>query len=428
LNAAATINSNSLYTGKVFRNILTSTIKRNGASFTATCRLLPGSLHNHKPTTVIIDSLGAGLNANDQLDIALSIVNGPTVELWTNARFVTLDSSFNNLDLYTFEHLTYTTSSTPTTDTLAFPSPLSSYQVQSSVNFNLNVNPATSVILTAADSKLRFGYNSECYGGASQSIITHKMEFWSNSLSFITFASDPGTTSQTFSFTGLKNPVSIAPFTSSFTIDIIKKKALVSKLSYTTSLPTFTQGSFSAFTVTPESYLARETTPYKVQFSLLKDIPTNGNLKFTFPTDYTLQPNTCALVGVAFASCTISGLEVSFTGLSAVSTTTAITLYVSAQNPSASGPTGVFTLTSTDAGNYEIATSTAPFITVLATSSFNFLQSLDILSKLKRAQALDIAPLKFTFALLANLAAGSTNYVDFIFPTSVLNICFLQHL
>jgi len=417
LNPLTTINSNSLFTNKIFRNIMTSTVKVNGANFISTARLLPGSSHNHKPTTIIIDAFMTGLNAGNTLDIGLSIVNGPTAELWTNARLITLDKNLIPLDFYSFEYLTYTATSTPTSDTAVFPSTLSSYIVQDLINFNLNVNPTTPVILSAADTRLRFGYNSECYGGSLQNIATHTMEFWSTSLTFVTLTSNPGTTPQSFSLNNLRNPISIAPFTSTFSVDIIKKKVKVSTIAYTTSVPTFIEGSFSIITVTPSSLLMDEISSYKIEFSLSKDIPTGGSLTFTFPTDYTLQDNSCSLEGVAFTACSVSGLSVTFSGLTAVTSSTAIKIYISAKNPSTAGTTAVFTLSSADAGNYMISTRTATGITIVGTPAFNFLQTKDLLTKLKLAQALDIAPLKFILLLASNLAPGQTNYVDFIFPT-----------
>ena len=419
VDPTGTINSDSLYTGLVFRNLFACIPKVGGTLITANCRLIPGNVYEQKPTIIAIDTLSSAISAGTIFDVAIPIINGATTSVWTSARLTTYDSSSatNLLDFYTFDYVTYTSNPTAATDTQSFPT-FTVNTVQSLTNFPLALSPASSVTLAASNSRIRFAYNSFLYGGTTQGVSSHTMEQWSNSLAFITFLSDPGATPKSFTMTNFMNPVSVAPYTSALVANIIQKKVIVSTTSYTSTPPTPTAGTFTSATMTQDSLLRSQVAQYQVSFVLDKAIPVNGGVYFTFPTGYTLVGNTCAISGVTSTTCSINGLSVYYGNFSAVAASTTLTIYVNAKNPATAGSTGTFTLTSEDAANYTISTRTVPAVTISSTLAFNYLISLPLKTDAKLAQAADYAPLTFTVLLVNSLPMGNTAYIDFLFPTA----------
>mmetsp|Transcript_28896 Transcript_28896/g.26225 ORF Transcript_28896/g.26225 Transcript_28896/m.26225 type:complete len:398 (+) Transcript_28896:1635-2828(+) len=348
LDPTGQINGLDLYTGLWNENEIFCTVRRNGAlDTTAKCTLHMGSLHYYKPAYVKIVDFDAAGAVNANYAVTIAVKNGPTANIWNSARIYTQNAAGAYLDVYNVPKLTYTVTQAITTTTTTFPTAgMSDYEVQNSIDIDIDVNPGTPVTLTAANHRLRFGHNDRFYGGAAVQSIAggHTIDVYSDAMSFVTFGSDPGATSQTFTFQNWVNPISDKVFTSEFKIGILENKVIYQDIEYTDpALPTFTFGTFSGITISPDSLAEGETTLYTVTFQSDKDVPAGGVFQVTFPAGYTVEP-LCA--GSVSSTCQVVGQDVQIIDLQQdVLAATSVSIFVYAQNPTA-GVTGQFGLTS----------------------------------------------------------------------------------
>jgi hypothetical protein len=280
LDATATINDKDLGTGLLNEKAIGCNVKRNGAVDTgAVCTLNVGSAHEYKPTYVKIASFAGAASASDTYTITLSVKNLALVNVWNSAFIFTQASDLSYLDMYHIPKLTYTVTQAVTSTVAAFPTAgFSNVVVQNALNIAIPVAPTTPVTLTQANHRLRFTHNDRFYGGTTEAVAGgHTLDIYANDIDFISFGSDPGATSQTFTVQNLVNPISDLAFVSTFAMSVLERKVIYQQVDYTGgATPTFTFGSFSSISITPASFAQNEMTLYTVSFQSDKMVPVGG--------------------------------------------------------------------------------------------------------------------------------------------------------
>lgn len=373
------------------------------------CFLQLGDTLGNRPARILVQNFQA-IGANTFVEVTVSIYNYGTVGLWSSASIVTMGSSTAYLDMYYNPYLTYTANPAVVSTTVVnFPT-LSSYVVQTSTGFTLSVAPSTSTTITK-DDRFRFLFNDRMQSPTTMAVNapgSSSLDRWADNEVFVTPPTTYASTSTpvNLGFTGLVGPISTVAFTSEFEVQIIQRKVVTYIVQFTATNPTFTPGTISPASVVPSSTNSGDNSQDVFTFTPAHKIPEGGAISITLPAGF--GPTGCtAISGItAYTSCTATGQVVTMTGVNEITGGTQLKIAIWANNPSATGSTGTFTIQTfeDDAATMLIDQNTAVAgFTVGGTAALNYLFLSDPLYPKVRAQAYDNAPLQFTIAPTADV-------------------------